>query len=334
MPDPAVRNELERWPTVSVVLPIRNEAAHLEGAVRAVLDQEYPRPFDVCLAVGPSDDGTEAIARRIAASDHRVVVVPNESGRTPAGLNAAIRATRGDVVVRVDGHSHLSPGYIRRAVETLEHSQAVNVGGVQRAVGRTPFERAVAIAMMSWLGTGGARFHVGGRAGPVDTVYLGAFRRTAGDAVGWFDETLIRNQDYELNIRLRSNGGVVWFEPSMWTEYRPRSSFKTLSRQYFEYGWWKQQVLRQHPGSAKARQLAPPMALLALACALISPKRRAALVVGSAIYGFALTVSTIRCSAPPTVRARLPLVIGCMHISWAAGFLIGGARSAIDRLRA
>ncbi|MEX2627586.1 MAG: glycosyltransferase, partial [Ilumatobacteraceae bacterium] len=165
----------EGWPTVSVVMPVRNEAQNLRAAVEAVLAQDYPRPFDVCLAIGPSDDGTEAIVRAISEGSDRVTIVDNPAGTTPAGLNAAIRASNGEVTVRVDGHSRLSSGYIRRAVETMAATGAVNVGGIQHAVGQTPFEEAVAAAMTSWLGTGGSRYRVGGKPGPVDTVYLGVF---------------------------------------------------------------------------------------------------------------------------------------------------------------
>ena len=199
------------WPTVSVVVPVRNEGPYLERAVTSILAQAYPRRFDVCLAVGPSDDDTGAVAARLASSDDRVQVVANPAGITPAGLNAAIAATEGSIVVRVDGHAELSDGYIRQAVLTMCRTGAVNVGGRQVPRPGAPFEEAVAAATTSRLGTGGAAYRVGGTAGPVDTVYLGVFDRAAGDEVGWFDETLIRNQDYELNIRLRAAGGTIWF---------------------------------------------------------------------------------------------------------------------------
>ena len=138
--------------------------------------------------MAPSTDGTEAVAAELAAEHDDVTVVANPAGTTPAGLNAAIRATTGDVVVRVDGHAELSPGYIRRAVETLRRTGAANVGGIQRAVGTTPFEQAVADAMSSPFGTGDATFHYGGDEGPTDTVYLGVFDRAAIEAVGLFDE--------------------------------------------------------------------------------------------------------------------------------------------------
>ena len=192
-------------------MPVRDEADHLEAAVAAVRAQDYPGRVEMCLAVAPSTDGTERDRECARRAHDDVTVVDNPAGTTPAGLNAAIRATDGEVIVRVDGHAELSPGYIRRAVETLRRTGAVNVGGIQRAEGVTPFEQAVAAAMTSRFGTGDAKFHYGGVEGPTDTVYLGVFDRAAIEAVGLFDETLVRNQDYELNIRLRASrrDGVV-----------------------------------------------------------------------------------------------------------------------------
>jgi succinoglycan biosynthesis protein ExoA len=305
----------EGWPSVSVVVPVRNEAAHLERAVASILEQQYPEPFDVCLAVAPSDDDTADVAARLAATNDRVHVVANPAGVTPAGLNAAIGDTDGSIVVRVDGHAELSPGYIRRAVETMCRTGAVNVGGLQVPKPETPFEEAVAAANTSWIGTGGATYRVGGAEGPVDTVYLGVFDRAAGDAVGWFDETLIRNQDYELNIRLRKAGGEVWFDPELSVGYRPRGTWRALARQYYEYGWWKAEVLRRDPSSLRLRQLLPPVAVtVASVGAIIGLRRRHALVfpVG---YGLALATAAPR----PAWRA-LP-VLATMHAAWSAGLL-------------
>lgn len=317
---------IETWPTVSVIVPVRNEAAHLRDAVAAIVAQEYPRPVDVCLAVGPSTDGTEAIAAEIAAADPRVSVVDNPRGITPAALNAAIRATSGEIVVRVDGHAELSPGYIERAVRTLARTGAVNVGGVQRAEGTTPFERAVARAMTSPLGVGGARFHTGGVEGAVDTVYLGVFRREALEAVGLFDEELIRNQDYELNIRLREAGGTVWFDPELWVSYRPRPTVRRLARQYFEYGTWKRRVVRMHPRSLKPRQALPPVATVAIALGLIvGPFWWPAFVV-PAVYAGAIVAGAAVTGGSIGTAARLVLVYPTMHLCWGAGFLVGRAR--------
>ena len=302
------------WPSVSVVMPIRNEGPHVGRAVASVLAQDYPVPFDVCVAVAPSDDGTEAIARTLADRDRRVIVVENPAGLTPAGLNAAIGATTGEVVVRVDGHAELSPGYVRRAVETMARTGSVNVGGRQLPQPATPFEEAVAAATTSPLGTGGARYRVGGAEGPVDTVYLGVFDRAAGDAVGWFDETLVRNQDYELNIRLRAAGGTVWFDPELWVGYRPRGSIRALARQYFEYGFWKAEVVRRHPSSLKVRQLTPAVVTLAIVLAVGLGVRRRRLLALPAAYLGALVAVARPLPAAPGITAT-------MHLSWGAGFL-------------
>ena len=323
-------NDADGWPTVSVVLPVRNEAASLAESIDAVLAQDYPRPLEVVIAVAPSSDDTEAIAERLTASDPRVRVVANPAGVTPAGLNAAISASTGEVVVRVDGHCRLSPGYVRTAVMTLATTGAVNVGGVQRAVGTTPFTEAVAAAMTSRFGTGGARFHIGGEPGTVDTVYLGVFRRHALDAVGGFDETLIRNQDYELNIRLRRAGGVVWFTPELSATYSPRADARSLARQYFEYGWWKAVVARRYPDSLKVRQLIPVAATVALGVSMIAAIwfRWALLIPGGYLLTVLATSATER-NRSGRARLRLPGIFAVMHLCWGTGFvasLVRGAR--------
>ena len=157
------------WPPVSVVMPILNEEKHLAEAVGRVLDQEYPGEMEVVVALGPCTDGTERIAEDLAAADKRIVIVPNPTGKTPAGLNLGIRTARYDVIARVDGHGVLTPGYIRRSVELLEETGAENVGGVMAAEGQRPFEQAVACAYRSRLGLGASTFHQGGAAGPADT---------------------------------------------------------------------------------------------------------------------------------------------------------------------
>lgn len=313
------------WPSVSVIMPVRNEAPFLADAVASILAQQYPGPFEVCLAVGPSGDGTEAVAAGLAERFPAVSVVANAAGVTPAALNAAIAATTGDVIVRVDGHAQLSPGYIARAVDTLQRTGAVNVGGVQRAEGVTPLQQAIAVAMTSPLGAGGARFHIGGAEGPVDTVYLGVFRRSALEAVGGFDEALVRNQDYELNIRLRAAGGVVWFDPELWVTYRPRSSLRALARQYGEYGAWKRFVLGRHPASVKVRQVLPLLTTVAVLGGLVlAPWWRRALMAplgyaGGVVVGAVVTAGGRRLG----LALRLMAVLPTMHLSWGLGFLAG-----------
>ena len=220
-------------PDVAVVIPVRNGETTLADAVASVLSQELDGTLEVCIAVGPSDDRTREVADGLADADCRVLVVDNPAGVTPAGLNAAIRATSAPVVARVDGHAVLPAGYLARAVAVLDQTGAVNVGGVQEPRGQTPFEEAVGRAMASPFGSGDARFRHGGPEGAVDTVYLGVFRRAALEAVGLFDEALVRNQDYELNWRLREAGGTVWFDPELRVGYRPRGTLGALARQFF-----------------------------------------------------------------------------------------------------
>ena len=311
------------WPDVDVVMPIRNEADHLEIAIDSVRRQAYPGRMRIVLGVGPSTDATEALADGLAAESDDLTVVANPSGKTPSALNAAIRAGGAPVIVRVDGHSKLSAGYIRRAVEILRETGAVNVGGIQRPEPTTPFEQAVADATTSLLGTGGATYRVGSTARSVDTVYLGVFDRAAVEAVGLFDEDLIRNQDYELNIRLRDAGNTVWFDPTLSVGYSPRSTWSALARQYYEYGWWKAVVLRKHPHSLKLRQLTPPVGIIGVLVGfLLGTRWRPALMV-PVVYAVAIGGS-VRSSKD---RLRTSALLTVVHVAWTIGIV----RSLLSR---
>jgi succinoglycan biosynthesis protein ExoA len=308
------------WPDVDVVMPILNEAAHLGTALAAVREQDYPGRLRVIMAIGPSTDGTEAVAADLAALDTDLVVVDNPTGKTPAALNFAIRAGTAPVIVRVDGHSQLSGGYIEQAVTTLRRTGAANVGGMQVPVGTTPFEHAVAAATSSWMGTGGASYRTGGVEAAVDTVYLGVFDRAAIEAVGLFDERLIRNQDYELNIRLRKAGSTVVFDPELWVGYTPRGSWKALAKQYFEYGRWKAVVLKMHPESARLRQIVPPLAVGALGIATVLSVRWRAFRLPLAAYGVVSVVAARRSVGRHGGDTCLvSILFPTIHVSWAAG---------------
>ncbi len=324
--------DLEPWPAVSVIMVVRNEERHLRASVERVLTQDYAGAVECVIAVGPSTDRTDHVAAALVAGDPRVTVVANPTGRTAAGLNAAIAACSSyPVVVRVDGHALLQDGYLRRAVEVLHETGAANVGGIMAAEGETPFESAVARAMTSPLGVGNARFHNGGDPGPVDTVYLGVFRRPALEAVGGYDERFTRAQDYEMNVRIREAGGLVWFTPDLQVTYRPRSSVRGLSRQYFDYGRWRWILTRQHPRSLRPRYLAAPVAVLAIVAGTASgaagrrlgwaaPAGYVALLLGgSAVVGRSL---------PPAAALRLPLALATMHLAWGSGFLLSVVRPA------
>jgi succinoglycan biosynthesis protein ExoA len=251
-----------------------------------------------------------------------VVLVANPSGRTAAGLNLAIKESRYPVIVRVDGHAEIPENYISLAVEILNRTGAVNVGGVMGAEGVTKFEQAVAHAMRSPYGVGASRFHTGGEAGSVDTVYLGVFLRSALIDVGGFDERFTRAQDWELNYRLRQAGGLVYFDPSLHVTYRPRPTMKALSKQYFEYGRWRHVVIRRHQGTINLRYLAPPIALVGTAISLFSGLVLSPIcVVPAAVYLLFLIVAAVSIGKNLGEFLRLPWILLTMHMSWGAGYL-------------
>jgi succinoglycan biosynthesis protein ExoA len=321
------------WPGVSVVIPVLNEERHLAAAVRRVLAQDYPGELEVILAVGPSRDRTHEIAEELVAVDPRIHVVDNPAGRTPHALNLGVAAAQHDIVVRVDGHGELTDGYVARAVQLLEETGAANVGGVMDAQGGTPFEQAVATAYTNRLGLGGSAFHLASSpAGEAETVFLGVFRKEALQAVGGFDESMHRAQDWELNYRLRGAGRLVWFSPDLRVTYRPRSSLRALVKQMYDTGKWRREVVRRHPETANPRYLAPPVAVLGIAGGSLAGLLGVAsgsrlLKVGFAaplgyvalVTGGALTVGRM----PLRARAWLPVVLVATHLSWGTGFLVG-----------
>jgi len=309
-------------PSISVILPVLNEQSHLESSVRSILSQDYKGPIEVILAIAPSKDKTLEIAERLASADSRVVLVENPTGKTAAGLNLALKKTMNPVVVRVDAHAEIPENYLSLIVEVLNKTGAVNVGGVMAAVGKTIFEKSVAGAMRSAFGVGASRFHTGGEAGPVDTVYLGAFRREALIAIGGFDERFTRAQDWELNFRLRENGGVIYFDPRLHVTYRPRSTVRALAKQYFEYGRWRRVVSRRHKGTINYRYLAPPVALLGFVASLLlglllSP----ILFIPAAIYAVFVLGASLKISSSLSEFFLLLLVLPTMHFAWGAGFI-------------
>ena len=308
-------------PSISVILPILNEEAHLKGAIDSILSQDYQGKTEVILAVGPSQDRTLEIAQQISQQDSRVVIVDNPTGRTAAGLNLALKKSESPVIVRVDGHAQIPSNYLSLVVEILNKTGAVNVGGVMAAVGTTAFENAVAGAMRSPLGVGASRFHTGGEAGVVDTVYLGAFRREALLAIGGFDERFTRAQDWELNFRLRENGGVIYFDPRLHVTYRPRSTVKALAKQYFEYGRWRRVVSRKHSGTINYRYLAPPFALVGFVASVIAGFIAPVLFIPAAIYSLFVLLASVKIASSIREYFLLLAVIPTMHFAWGAGFI-------------
>ena len=325
-------------PGVSYVMPVLNEVTEVRAAVGSLLDQDYTGPFEVILALGPSIDGTNELVAEMSAADPRIRAIDNPVGSTPAGLNVAIRASVHPVVIRVDAHSVLPTDYTRVAVHTLLESGADNVGGIMRAEGRTPFERAVALAYGSRVGLGGTPHHVGGTAGPAETAYLGVFRRERLFDVGLFDEGIKRGQDWELNRRLRQTGGTVWFTPELVVTYRPRPSLKRLVRQFVATGLWRGELARRFPANNGLRYFVPPAMVAAMALGIVAGLVGiVGAVLGTplawALLGFVVpvvyllfvvlgSIAVARRSGLPTLLWLL-VVLPCIHVGWGLGFIIG-----------
>ncbi len=309
-------------PGVSVILPILNEERFLADAINAILAQKYLGPLEIILALGPSKDKTNEIAADIARSSSQVVFLQNPSGRTAAALNAAIAKARYDIICRIDGHAEISPTYIDHAVDVLQKTGAVNVGGVMAAVGQNAFERAVATAMRSPLGVGAARFHTGGDAGPADTVYLGVFKKDKLEAVGGFDERFTRAQDWELNFRLRAAGGIIWFDPELVVTYRPRPNLRALAKQYFEYGRWRRAVSRSHKGTISFRYLAPPVTVsISVLSIILGASLNPVCYLPFGLYILGNLVGSLVIGKNVQEKITLPAVLATMHFAWGWGFL-------------
>lgn len=310
-------------PAVSVVVPVLNEEKHLREAVQMILGQDYAGPLEIVLALGPSADRTNEVAADLVAHDVRVRTVPNASGTTPEALNAAIAASTGEIVVRVDGHAEIPRDYVTIAVRELLRVGADNVGGIMDAQGADDFGRAVASAMRSRLGVGNSAFHVGGEAGEAETVYLGVFRRDALERVGGYDVHFARAQDWEMNHRIRASGGRVWFTPDLRVTYRPRGTLVALGRQYFHYGRWRRVVARHHEGTINLRYLAPPAMVLGTTVATAVGFVWAPAWLVPAAYCAAITVGGVSITAGESARTRAvaPVVLAVMHWSWGLGFI-------------
>jgi len=329
---------------VSFVMPVLNERAYLRRAVETVLAQDVAGPTELILALAPSTDGTTELAGELA-SDERIVLIDNPEADIPIGLNRAIRAARYPTIVRVDAHSELESGYTTRALATLDRVRAANVGGVMKADGRTPFQRAVARAYNSPIGLGGGAYHGGTQEGEAESAYLGVMRRDVLEEVGMFDESIRRGEDWELNLRIRRAGYSVWFDPTLAVTYWPRESWTRLGRQFSATGRWRGELVRRYGRGNSVRFFAPPALVLMLALSVVVGVLQltgvltgwwaiAASVVYLPVIAYALLVIVVALGRGGGTGWRDKLwtlaVLPTMHLSWGMGFLIGVLRGAHD----
>jgi succinoglycan biosynthesis protein ExoA len=319
-------------PSVSVIIPCRNEQATIAKVLKAILLQGYPLDrLEIIIAEGLSTDGTRDEIEKFRNTHPRsqVILVENQKQTIPAALNKAIQASKGDLIIRLDGHAIPGENYINRSVEDLEAQKGENVGGIWiiKPGRSTLIARSIAFAASNRFGVGDASYRLAAKEGPVDTIPFGAFRKELWKKIGGFNESLLTNEDYEFNARIRKQGGTVWLDPAIRSEYISRSTLKDLSRQYWRYGYWKNRMLRRFPGTLKWRQALPPFFVLFLLILVLlsigSVYARFILLLVCGLYALVLILAS-RSTAINEKDLRLlfgiPIAIVTMHFSWGTGF--------------
>jgi glycosyltransferase involved in cell wall biosynthesis len=320
-------------PKVSVIVPCYNEQSTIRLLLEALHEQTFPRAeMEVILADGMSTDGTrDAIAAfQKDFPELEVRVVDNALRNIPSGVNRAIEASRGGIIVRLDAHSKPYPDYVANSVKAHEEGRGDNVGGVWeiRPGADTWIAKSIAVAAAHPLGVGDALYRHAKHAAEVDTVPFGSFRRTLIDKIGFFDESLLTNEDYEFNARVRKAGGRIWLDPSIRSVYFARSTLVELIRQYWRYGYWKWRMLRRYPDTLRWRQALPPLfvsSLLGLALFSIFLPLARFILIGELLTYFSIMIlaglyTTFRQQKPYLIFG-LPLAIPAMHVTWGSGFL-------------
>lgn len=315
--------------TVSVVMPIRNEATFIDRSLSAVLAQDVdPERLEVIVVDGDSDDGTADVVRDLLRSaPHRSTVIVNPARIVPVSMNLALAAATGDVVVRVDGHCVIDPDYVSRCLELLEDRGVECVGGPMVTVADGPVGEAIAVAQSSRAGVGGVAFRTSEAEALVDTVAFGAYRREVFERIGGFDEALVRNQDDELNLRLTKAGGRILMHPAVRSTYFSRGDLRSLARQYSGYGRYKVAVMRKHRTVPSVRHLVPAAFVGAVAGSLVAAAAlRRPWVGATVVVPYAATVAVAAGAAARPARVRTSQVaaaMSTMHVAYGTGFLLG-----------
>jgi len=325
---------LEGQPMVSVIVPMYDEKGAIEECLDGFGAQTYPLDrLEVLVVDGGSSDGSREIVESRSAVRPWLRVVDNPARRIPIACNLGIAAARGDVVCFFSSHGVPTPTYVERTVAVLMETGAAGVGGTYAHEGQDPVSRAIGLAMASPFGMASPhRFATARR--EVDTISHPAYRIDAVRAVGGFDDTLQRNEDYDLNWRIRQRGGRIVFDPSIRSAYRPRRSLVALTRQFWWYGWWKARVVAKDRGALKVRHLVPPMAVCVALLAPLAARRRSgrmAVATAAMAYGTVVAVAVAREARGtiPVDRRVLTIAFPAMHLAWGSGFLL----STLDTVR-
>lgn len=332
-------------PFVSIIVPCYNEQATIRHLLDAIHAQTYPlQQMEVIIADGFSTDNTRQVIRSFQEEhpDLSLQVVDNVARTIPSALNSALKAARGEIILRLDAHSMPYPDYVARCVSALQEGRGENVGGVWeiRPGASTWIAQAIAAAAAHPLGVGDALYRLNARRGAVDTVPFGAFHRSLIEKIGAFDETLLSNEDYEFNARLRLSGGTVWLEPTIRSVYFARATLAQLARQYWRYGFWKWRMLRRYPQTLRWRQALPPLFVLSLLLGLLLsvwfPWARLVLLLETILYFAALFLASVSLAWRQRkffLLIGVPLAIATMHLAWGSGFLGSMLSSFFDTSR-
>lgn len=317
-------------PVVSVLIPVLDEEASIPATVAAMRNQDVPGNLELLFLDGGSSDRTRVILDQFAREDERVRVLDNPARRVPQALNIGLRAGHGEFVARMDAHTFYPPDYLARGIDRLRRGDVDWVAGPQipRAQGR--WSRRVALALGSRLGVGGANFRrLGEHETEADTGFTGVWRRATLEAHGGWDEDWPVNQDSELGARIRAAGGRIVCVPEMAAGYVPRDSVRSLARQYWRYGQYRAKTSGRHPTSMRRSHLVPPALLVTLVAALTPGRLGRPFRTGVASYAAALLASGLGGlgrAEPRSDAAFVPLLLATMHVTWAAGFVVGSIR--------
>jgi len=327
----------ETLPFVSIIMPVRNEVDFIERAVKSILSQDWPgEKMEILVVDGMSNDGTREIVEKLSQKDNRIRMLDNPRRIVPTAMNIGLRAARGDLFIRVDGHAEVAPNFIRESNKCLhEHPQAWVTGGYIETVANDYTGRVIASAMGSPIGVGNSRFRLGDYEGWVDTLAFGTHHKWIVDKIGYFDEELVRNQDDEFNLRVILAGGKIWMSKSIKSKYFSRGSLCKLWRQYFQYGFWRIRTLQKHKRPATLRQLVPlsfVLSLLLLGFAgLLWRPFCILLCLEAALYGIGLSAGAFDVGRKTGWRHAplAPLVFVILHFGYGLGSLWGIVRFLI-----